>query len=122
MANDERRQHVRLESSLPVMYWLSPDDRAPQPSVTKNVSGGGVCLYVNEPLPLGTTLQVQRRLPEHDRTCSFTAEVAWCGASPAAPIGRGPVMTGPRFLEIAADNRQQIIHHCMRQVPSSGKV
>ena len=116
----ERRQFVRVESSMPVMYWLSPTgDVAPRRSLTKNISGGGVCLYLEEPLLPGTRLQVHMRLPEDGRSFPFTAEVAWCDAPKADGAGGPSVMAGLRFIEIAPEDQRAIIRYCLSRVPPS---
>jgi c-di-GMP-binding flagellar brake protein YcgR len=116
----ERRQFLRVESTVPVMYWLSPTgDVPPLRSLTKNIGGGGVCLYLSQPLLPGTRLQVQMRLPEDGRSFPFTAEVAWCDAPKAGGAAGPSVMAGLRFIEIAPEDQQAIIRYCLSRVPPS---
>ncbi len=111
----DRRQFVRLENSLPVMYWISPTT-GPQATLTRNISGGGICLYVTEPLLPGTSLEVQFTLPGHQAPMTFKAEVVWCD-QPASDSPSGHVMAGIRFTEITPPDRDRIIRYCMQRVP-----
>jgi c-di-GMP-binding flagellar brake protein YcgR len=119
----KRRQYVRLESSIPVMYWrlsevehAAPASATPTPSLTKNIGGIGVCVYVNEPLPNGARLRVQLRLPGQDQACAFIGEVAWCESTPAA------CRVGLKFVEIEPAQQAAIIRYCLRQGGSAPDV
>ena len=111
----ERRRFVRLENSLPLMYWISPAT-VPQATLTRNLSGGGICLYVTERLLPGTNLEVQFTLPGQQGPMTFTAEVVWCD-QPAPDAPSGQVMAGIRFTQITPHDRDRIIRYCMQRVP-----
>lgn len=109
---EERREFVRLDTRLPIQYWVVPSAQAIA-SVTTDLGGGGMCLFVNEPLKPGTRLQVAIRLPELQRSVTFTCEVIWC--EQYEMIGKSQrtrsVEAGVKFLQIDAEDREAIMHH-----------
>ncbi len=111
----ERRKAVRAEKRLPLMYWVGPSKDGAR-SLTKSIGGGGVCLYADQVVPVGTTLQVKVRLPDQERSLQFTAEVTWCRALKSKQSARAHLV-GVRFLNIAAAHKQAILRHCLKAAP-----
>ena len=109
---EERRKFVRLDTRLEVSYTALPADKAKR-SLTKDVSGGGICFFAEKPLPPGARLQVAMTLPGRETPVNFTAEVVWSEAYEV--IGKGArqraVEVGVRFLEIAPQDRDAILQH-----------
>lgn len=111
---EERRKFVRLDTRLEISYTATalPADQAKQ-AVTKDIGGGGICLFAERLLPPGTQLQVAMRLPGREQPVNFTAEVVWCEQYEV--IGREErqraVELGVRFLEIAPQDRDAILQH-----------
>jgi c-di-GMP-binding flagellar brake protein YcgR len=83
--SDERRQYLRLDAKLPITYREVPTDTL-TPSVSRNISGGGICIRVSQPLENGTHLSVEVRLPD-GTDAQFEADVVWC-RSHQDPRGR----------------------------------
>ena len=108
----ERRRFVRLDTRLPVSYQVLPSEPR-QTSISADLSGGGMCLFVNEPLKLGTPLRVTISLPDRDRPIAFTAEVVWCEAYEM--IGKTQrsrsIEAGVKFLQIAPEDQQAIMRY-----------
>jgi len=108
----ERRRFVRLDTRLVVSYAIVPPTAA-QESVTKDIGGGGVCLFVNEPLKPGTRLQIDLTLPGRERPIRFLGEVVWCesyeviGATQRARS----IEAGVKFLQINPADQQTIMQH-----------
>ena len=109
---DERRQLVRLDTRLEISYAVLPSD-TPKKSVTKNVGGGGMCLFTEKELPVGTRLQVAMKLPDREELVHFIAEVVWSEAYEV--IGKTQrqraVESGVRFIEIAPQDREAVMRH-----------
>ena len=109
---EERRQFVRLDTRLEVSYAVLPSDK-PKKSVTKNIGGGGVCLFTDKELPIGTRLQVAMKLPDQEVLVHFIAEVVWSEAYEV--IGKTErqraVESGVRFVEIAPQDREAVMRH-----------
>ena len=119
----DRRQHLRLENSVPVMYWLSPTSGEPRRSLTKNISGGGVCLFLDKELPLGTVLQVSMNLPGRATLLTFTGEIVWC--EPYEVIGKTQrhkaIEAGVRITDIAPQDHQAMLDHVILSLQAPHK-
>ncbi len=109
---EERRRFVRLDTRLPLTYKVLPSAQARQ-SFTKDIGGGGVCLFVSEPVKSGTQLEVVIKLPDRERSIVFTGEVVWC--EPYEIIGKTrrerAIEAGLRFLQIAPQDQEAILRH-----------
>ena len=109
---EERRRFVRLDTRLDVTYTVLPATRAQQ-AVTKDIGGGGICIFSEQVLKPGDQLQVSMKLPNHDKAVNFTAEVAW--SEPYEVIGKGgrqrSVEVGVRFVEIAPQDQDAIMQY-----------
>ena len=110
----ERRRFVRLATRLNVRYTVLHQTQ-PSPSVTRNISGGGICFFSEEALPAGTRLQVEVTLPDREQPIPFTAEVVWSEQS--VLIGKAQreeaVEIGVRFIEIAPDDQDVIMRNVL---------
>lgn len=109
---EERRKFVRLDTRLEVSYTVLPAEQAKR-TLTKDIGGGGVCLFADKPLPAGTRLQVAMRLPEREAPVHFTGEVVW--SEQYEVIGKEErqraVEIGVRFLEIAPKDLEAVFQH-----------
>ena len=118
---EERRKFVRLDTRLEVTYTVLPSGGKVK-AVTKDIGGGGVCLFAEKVLPAGTLLQVAMRLPDREPPVHFTAEVVWC--EPYEVIGKSgtrerAVEVGVRFVEIAPQDRDAVMQHVILNFKSS---
>jgi hypothetical protein len=79
----ERRVYVRLDSKVNVSYKIIEKEHdllkrgivPEQLSVTENISAGGVLLYVDEPLPIGSILELKLELPSESDSIECLARV-----------------------------------------------
>lgn len=103
---DERRRFVRLDTRIEASYSVLSKGRAAR-VVTKNVSAGGICLFLEEEIAPGTRLQVDLTLPDRKKPVRFTAEVAWCEAYEMVAPGehRRSVEAGPRVFSHSSSSR-----------------
>ncbi|MBN3039088.1 MAG: Flp pilus assembly complex ATPase component TadA [Candidatus Omnitrophica bacterium] len=73
IVQDARRDFARLDVRLNVRYRIIKSEGPKKiggiehNSVTENISAGGLVLLSNEPLALGTVLEVKLELPEEDK-------------------------------------------------------
>ena len=106
----ERRQFVRLDTRLPVQYIVLSDG-VPRSGATKDIGGGGICLFAEQPLLPGTRLRVSMGLPGRAEPSVFTAEVAWCESYEVIGKTERNQQTeiGVRFVEIAPADRDAIL-------------
>ena len=109
---EERRRFVRLDTRLEIAYTVLPAERAKQ-GATKNVSGGGICLFSDKELAPGTRLQIAMKLPDREQPAHFVAEVIWSEAYEV--IGKTErqraVENGVRFIEISPQDQDAIMRH-----------
>ena len=109
---EERRKFVRLDTRLPVSYQVM---RGPvqQASLSSDIGGGGVCLFLSEPLKPGTVLKVDVTLPDQSKRITFTGEVMWCEEYEV--IGKAQrersVEAGVQFVQISPQEQQAIMRH-----------
>ena len=56
--NFERRKHPRFSLNLPVEYWQTVDSKS-HPGRTKDISEGGILLYLPEEIEIGKNLRLK---------------------------------------------------------------
>ena len=120
---EERRRFVRLDLKVEVSYWvLTSTD--PLQTETTNMSGGGLCLMLNEPLPPRTPLAIEVRLPNRDRPVTCVGEVVWCEWVP--PKGDVPphrsVEIGVQFLKIDPEDHEALLHYVRSELSPKSPV
>ena len=114
---EERRRFVRLDTRLDVTYSVLPSGGKVR-AVTKDISGGGICLFADKVLPAGTSLQVSMKLPGREQPVNFTAEVVWC--EPYEVMGKTErqraVEIGVRFVEISPLDQEALLQHVILRI------
>ena len=109
---EERRRFVRLDTRLDVSYAVQPAGTV-QHTSSKDIGGGGICLFADHVLEPGTCLKVSMKLPGRERPITFTAEVVWSELYEI--IGKTErqraVEVGVRFLDIAPQDHEAIMQH-----------
>ncbi len=109
---EERRRFVRLDTRLRTTYTVIPSNEI-RHTITKDIGGGGICLFVEEILASGTRLEVALQLPSREEPILFTGEVAW--SEQYEVIGKEQrqqsVEVGIRFIEIATQDQEAIMQH-----------
>lgn len=111
----QQRSFVRLDIVLPVKIQVMPNEHDGDVPftdlLTKNISGGGVCLITQDKLKLGTKLNVQLQLPEQE---------AWIISSEVVRLDmpqndRQLYWIGVKFLDIAEPIRNRLIRFIFRK-------
>ncbi len=109
---EERRRFVRLDTRLDIRYTVVPTGTAKH-ALTKDIAGGGMCLFAEQMLPVGTRLQVALTLPGRETPVHCIAEVMW--SEEYEVIGKTQrqrsIEVGVRFLEIAPQDREAVMQH-----------
>lgn len=107
---EERRQFVRLDARLKSAYTALPEEH-PRAALTRNLSGGGLCVFAAEPLAPGTRLQMEVIVPDREEPIPFIAEVVWSEASwlLGAPHPERAAEIGVRFVEIAPEDQAMLV-------------
>jgi type IV pilus assembly protein PilZ len=100
----ERRQYERFETLISVDYSSGDTFLF---SYIQNISEMGIFIRSDNPLPIGTTLQL-RFAPDGQEPIELTGEVTW--VNPYRPFGDNlnPGM-GVRFRELSPELRERIV-------------
>lgn len=111
----QQRSFVRLDIVLPVKIQIvsnDQDEEAPFIDVlTKNISGGGVCLIMQDKRKLGTRLNVQLQLPEQE-VWTIPSEVVRLDVP---QNDRQLYWIGVKFLDIAETVRNRLIRFIFKK-------
>ena len=109
---EERRKFVRLDTRLPIAYHVTKAP-ASKTSLSSDIGGGGVCLFLSEAVKVGTLLRIEVTLPEQPHPVAFTGEVMWCEQYEV--IGKTQrersVEAGIKFIQIEPHDQQAIMRH-----------
>ena len=75
---DERRRYVRLDTRLKIVYTvLQKEKNAAVTSETKDISGGGIRIFLSEPIPIHTFLRLTIHLPDDPNPIICSGKVVW---------------------------------------------
>jgi len=99
----ERRRFPRVPSWLSATYARAGAE-SPQPTVARNVSGGGCAFFTSSLLPAGTVLELT--LEAEGRRVACTARVMWSGKLLLTRPDEYPwaYEAGVRFLQMAQED------------------
>jgi CheY-like chemotaxis protein len=101
----EKRQFPRFELKAPIKFKVPTQKMDISMASIKNISGGGLCLLVNQKVAFGQMLQVEFVLP-HDKTNVIAmCEVVWVDVLGEESEGGYKYQLGIKFVEI--DKQQQ---------------
>jgi len=96
----------RQDLPIPLPVRLLRDGEEPRTVYAVNVSEGGLCLHLREPLPEGEVVRVEFTLPPDGPHVEAEARVVWSGEGGAG--GTGHSETGVRFETLAAELRDAL--------------
>jgi len=106
---DERRQFVRLNFSVDVIYHKVPPVEKEKLSLAKNISTGGICLIVYEELREQDALDLEIYLPEDKTAIQAKGRVIWVKEFIIGDISKGKRYdVGIDFLEINKNDLERI--------------
>lgn len=102
----ERRKYIRLKAYHLAKYrCLSNPEKPAVTASIKDIGGGGVCLRVEEQIPVSSILQIYINFPQMPQAIPCLAKVVW-----AKKLGKtNRYELGIQFLEIEDIFRQTII-------------
>lgn len=111
MISEERRKFPRLLLNVGVEYIILDEaDSTAALTSSKNISAGGLCIILLEPLCVGTQLELSFLLPEDENMIKAQCRVVW---SREFIIGEGAGQakgyeSGIEFINISAGERNTI--------------
>ncbi|HUU02538.1 MAG TPA: PilZ domain-containing protein [Myxococcota bacterium] len=97
----ERREHLRVPVSLSARYWTSSELRD---RYVPTMGEGGLFIATDEPLAVGSSIDLQIRLVERGLSLDLRGRVAWAGTG--ADSGRRGM--GVEFVELTYDQKATI--------------
>jgi len=107
----ERRQFPRLPASV-VDYArieVSIDGSTKEKtSFAKDVSVGGVCIFISEKVEIGDLLSLKIYLPEHKRSIDAVGRVAWVKKSPLLNPKDEHYDVGVQLVKIEESEREKL--------------
>lgn len=74
-SKEEKRIHPRYDTSLRIKYYKHPSDEGT--SWVKDISRGGIRLFLNNPFEIGTLLEIEINLPYDTRPVLAQSNVIW---------------------------------------------
>lgn len=89
------RQFPRLPASWPIRYEVRAAAKNRQVAATKDVSAGGVGMWVQEMIPVGSIVQMEIHILPLKRSIEAQAQVVRC-----RPLKEGHFDLGIKFLVI----------------------
>jgi Tfp pilus assembly protein PilZ len=92
LGTKESRKHLRVDAKVTVSY-MGP---------TKNLSAGGMCVVVENPLAVGSEAQLDFTLPDSGTPISCIGRVVW------ADRARSKCELGLVFLDLPDEARARI--------------
>lgn len=94
----EKRKFVRLKKCVDVAYVSLTTMRAPFNSLTRDIGGGGICVYPKEAIKKGEVLELEMRLPGKKPIFAI-GKAAWIKGKP------GKQEAGIEFVAIRAKDK-----------------
>ena len=118
----QRRQYFRVRTAIAVEMFGSRPDAATNDkgsvillrTHTYDLSGSGIGLRTEEPIPAGATLELKLRLPNELPVVKAVAKVVHSGPAPGSTPDKPLFHTGIYFLSISENDRSRIIRHVFR--------
>jgi c-di-GMP-binding flagellar brake protein YcgR len=110
MPLEERRQFFRLSVLADVKYDKREVPDEIRLSLTKNISGGGICLIIYEDFKQGDILDLKIYLPEENTPINAVGRIVWLKEF---TIGEGEDSSkrfdsGIEFVDISPEGKEKI--------------
>ena len=105
----DKRKYTRLTTAIGVAYKriIKGKRQRTQLSTIRNLSGGGFCLWVKEPLRTGDLLALEIQVPYLNQPIDGIGEVVWC----TSPMEEEGWETGVRFRDIEPESLNHILEY-----------
>ena len=111
---EERRRYVRLDTRLRINYRVLPQSPRMENSETLDVSGGGIRIFLTEPLKAGTLLELEIFFPEQATPVRCQGRIVWVeefAIYQGTREERKDMEAGVEFSDITPQDRDHIIKH-----------
>ena len=114
MQAQKQRAEPRADVDLKVQYRTAQEFTA---AYAKNISGGGIFIRTQRPLPLNQNVRVRFSLPGIAHRFVSSGIVVW--SSPLSSRSLLPSGMGIRFVELDPDSRRLIAEYVKVNAPPS---
>jgi c-di-GMP-binding flagellar brake protein YcgR len=105
----ERRRFVRLDARVKVEYQILESQQVVVDSFTKNVSQGGICLFLSSALKKDTVLDLKLYLPDQREPVPAVGKIVWIEQFEVGEKeGREQYEAGIEFINISDVDRNKI--------------
>ncbi len=109
----EKRKHPRIKGTV-VEYSKTAEGPFHEPAFLKDVSIGGICLYVREPIKEGTLIYLKIHLLGNTEPISVKGKVVWHGRSHYLNYHD----LGVQFVDMSQYDQQQMAEYVVAQLGS----
>jgi c-di-GMP-binding flagellar brake protein YcgR len=118
----QRREYCRVRASLPVLLVEALSRAAAGPGAPKginittrtiDISGSGMRIHVDAPVPPGTVFRVKLGLEPDQPPVDLTARAVYSGSLPPAN-GRAMYRIGIEFTAVTEPKRRRIVRHVFK--------
>lgn len=104
---EDKRHFSRLDVQVKVEYQILDSAQDKMKSFTKNVSQGGICLFLNSFLDKGTLLDLKLFLPDKKEPIHAAGKIVWIEKFEIGD-SKEELEAGIEFIDIADDDRHRI--------------
>ncbi|MCP4651961.1 MAG: PilZ domain-containing protein [Candidatus Omnitrophica bacterium] len=107
----EKRKHVRLDVISDVVYAIITEGDTRFRTISKNISCGGLQVFLRELTPVQTVLNLEIYLPVDKKPIHATGRVAW--QETESDHNKGNLSTGLQFIEISDEDKGKIANYVL---------
>lgn len=105
----ERRHFVRLDTRVKIEYKIVESPLSKLNSFTKNISEGGICLFLDSFVQKGTLLDLKLFLPEEPELIQATGKIVWIDRYKLGDASaQEHYEAGIEFMDIADTDQKRI--------------
>lgn len=107
----EKRNFIRLTANIKVTYRILKKVRTRE-TLTKNIGGGGIKLFLSENLPVNTLLKLEIKIPKYPEPISAEGRIIWVERSKLRP----KFNVGIGFTKITSVDRARIFKYVYEHI------
>jgi len=105
----EKRKFVRLNFLVDVVYQKRPSAQKERITLSRNISGGGICLIAYEELVKSQLLDLEIYLPDNDEPVKAVGKVAWVNEFVIGDASKGKRFdAGIEFVKIKKEDLEKV--------------
>lgn len=105
----EKRKFVRLDTRVKVEYHIIELSETELKSFTKNLSQGGICLFLDSLVRKDTLLELKLFLPEQTEPIQTTGKIVWIDSFKLGnKDAQEQYEAGIEFINISDEDRKKI--------------